>query len=55
MAPHRYIKERITDLLDVLENAIEEHRLPLPSGMPKHKRPEAIRAVIRASQGALNP
>ncbi len=55
MAPHRYIKKRISELLIVLETAIEDDHLPLPSGMPKHKRPEAIRAVIRASQGALNP
>ncbi len=54
MAPHRYIKERITELLGVLENAIEEERLPLPSGMPKHKRPAAIRAVISTLQDALN-
>jgi DNA-binding XRE family transcriptional regulator len=55
MNPHRYIKRRITVLLGVLELAIEDDRLPLPHGMPKHKRPEAIRAVIRASQVALNP
>jgi DNA-binding XRE family transcriptional regulator len=54
MAPHMYIRNRITELLDVLETAIEDDLLPLPSGMPKHKRPAAIRAVISASQGALN-
>jgi DNA-binding XRE family transcriptional regulator len=55
MSPHRYIKDRITELLGVLENAIDDDRLPLPDGMPKHKRPAAIRAAIRASQVALNP
>ncbi len=55
MSPHMYIRDRITDLLDVLESALEEHRLPLPSGVPKHKRPAAIRAVVSAAQAALNP
>ena len=54
MSPHRYIKDRIEQLLEVLEAAIEEEHLPLPAGMPKHQRPTAIRAAIRASQGALN-
>jgi DNA-binding XRE family transcriptional regulator len=54
MAPHRYIKKRITELLDVLEAAIEDDQLPLPSGMPKHQRPAAIRAAISTAQAALN-
>lgn len=54
MAPHRYIKKRIAELLETLEEAIAEEALPLPAGMPKHQRPAAIRAVISASQGALN-
>jgi len=55
MNPHRYIRHRITELLDVLESAVEDHRLPLPLGMPKHKRHAAIRAVISTAQAALNP
>lgn len=55
MSPHMYIRDRITGLLDVLENAIGDNLLPLPSGMPKHKRPAAIRAAISTAQAALNP
>ncbi len=55
MAPHRYIKARITELLGVLEAAIDDEHLPLPSGMPKHQRPAAIRAAISSAQAALNP
>jgi hypothetical protein len=50
-----YIRDRITDLLEVLEAAIEDNALPLPHGVPKHKRPAAIRAAISAAQAALNP
>jgi DNA-binding XRE family transcriptional regulator len=55
MSPHMYIRDRITDLLEVLEAAIEDNALPLPHGVPKHKRPAAIRAAISAAQAALNP
>jgi len=54
MNPHRYIRQRVTEFLAVLETAIDENLLPLPAGVPEHLRPAEIRAAIDAAQAAFN-
>lgn len=54
MTPHMYIRAEIMEIVAALTKAVRDGRLPLPTSIPKAQRPEAIRAVLGASQDALN-
>ena len=48
MAPHRFIKDRVATVLEALETAIKNDKLPLPKSIPRHNRPAALAELVPA-------
>lgn len=51
MSPHRFISQKIAQVIEAMQSAIDHQELPISADTPKLKRMQLIRGAVKA--GAL--
>lgn len=47
MGPHRYIRDRVSSILEAIGVALDGDQLPLARSIPRERRGEALENIVR--------